>query len=132
MSTGAAVSDVKGWLGVDLDGTLAKYVSGQGVAFVGEPIVRMVDRVRAWLARGIDVRIFTARVCGASGEDDRRYQVEIIEAWCLQHLGRVLPITCVKDYSMIELWDDRAIRVERNVGSIARSDLIESVTGEES
>ena len=33
-----------------------------------------------------------------------------------KHLGAVLPITCVKDYGMEEIWDDRAIQMERNTG----------------
>lgn len=39
-----------------------------------------------------------------------------IEVWCMFHLGAVLPITATKDYFMSELWDDRCVRVERNVG----------------
>lgn len=53
-----------GWIGVDLDGTLAEYTGWKGVEHIGEPIT---------------------------------------------------PI-CTKDYSMIELWDDRAIRVQPNKG----------------
>lgn len=121
---------MNGWIGVDLDGTLAHYESGQGVKHVGAPIPRMVERVKRWLARGFDVRIMTARVCGMAGEEDRRAQIEMIARWCTEHIGEQLPITCEKDFEMVELWDDRAIRVERNKGLIARSDLIESVTGE--
>jgi len=39
-----------------------------------------------------------------------------VEAWCREHLGRVLPVTCVKDWAMIELWDDRSVAVETNTG----------------
>lgn len=106
----------RGWIGVDLDGTLAHYESRQGVGFVGAPIGPMVDRVKRWRARGIEVRIMTARVCGQAGPEDLAEQIAMIEAWCLEHLGEVLPITCIKDYSMIELWDDRAIGVIKNTG----------------
>jgi len=39
-----------------------------------------------------------------------------IEEWCRQHIGQVLEVTNVKDFGMIELWDDRAIQVESNTG----------------
>ena len=39
-----------------------------------------------------------------------------IEAWCRKHIGAQLEITCIKDYGMIELWDDRCIQVEPNTG----------------
>jgi len=34
------------WIGVDLDGTLAKYGEWRGVEHIGEPIPPMVDRVK--------------------------------------------------------------------------------------
>ena len=42
----------------------------------------------------------------------------MIKEWCIKHVGQELPITCFKDFGMIELWDDRAIRVEKNTGKI--------------
>ena len=100
----------EGWIGVDLDGTLAHYDGDHSK--VGEPTA-MVQRVKAWLAAGEDVRIFTARV----HDDPDGVQRKMIEQWCAEHLGRVLPITCVKDHQMVELWDDRAVRVGRNTGN---------------
>lgn len=41
---------------------------------------------------------------------------EMIESWCVEHIGHKLPITNVKDYGMIELWDDRAVQVIPNTG----------------
>lgn len=106
-----------GWIGVDLDGTLAKY-DGQwrGPDHIGEPIAPMVERVRQWLAIGQEVRIFTARVYGAV-EDVRRAR-EAIKRWCRENIGAELEVTCQKDYSMIALWDDRAIQVETNTGRL--------------
>ena len=49
-----------GWIGVDLDGTLAKYGIWDGS--IGEPIPLMVERVKIWIALGVEVKIFTARV----------------------------------------------------------------------
>jgi hypothetical protein len=51
-----------GWIGVDLDGTLAKSVKSQAGEDIGVPVYRMVKQVKKWLAQGHDVRIFTARV----------------------------------------------------------------------
>lgn len=104
-----------GWYGVDLDGTLAHY-SGNGHAEIGEPIPLMVERVKRWLSQGIEVRIFTARVSGDA--ETSRYFREKIEDWCLKHIGQKLPVTCCKDWSMITLYDDRAVHVEMNTGRI--------------
>ena len=51
-----------GWIGVDLDGTLAYYDQWRGALHIGEPIPVMLERVKRWLDEGKDVRIFTARV----------------------------------------------------------------------
>lgn len=114
-----------GWIGVDLDGTLAENCqSEEDVWSIRPPIPRMLERVKGWLAEGKDVRIFTARVgcCDESSnlaKDDSRfaeYQRGIIESWCLEHLGQVIPVTATKDFLMVELWDDRAIRVMTDTG----------------
>ena len=100
-----------GWIGVDLDGTIATYDGWKSHDVIGEPIPEMVARVKQWLAQGREVRIFTARVSQCEPGVVRR-----IEDWCLQHIGEVLSITCQKDYMMIELWDDRAVQVISNTG----------------
>lgn len=107
-----------GWIGVDLDGTLAMYTTWKGAGHIGEPIPAMVQRVKDWLAAGIEVRIFTARVNQAYRymEDDA---VRHINAWCLEHIGDVLPVTAAKDFGMIELWDDRCVQVIPNTGQRA-------------
>lgn len=108
-----------GWIGVDLDGTLAHYDGWKGHEHIGEPIPLMQERVKRWLEEGRDVRIFTARVSHDSSPA-RMIQAQDallhITAWCLRHLGTKLPITCTKDYAMIELWDDRAVQVQANAG----------------
>jgi hypothetical protein len=118
-----------GWIGVDLDGTLAEYDHWRGEDHIGAPVPAMVDRVKAWLADGRDVRIFTARAStlhsGADGVpgQDRVYSttkaVMAIDRWCRIVFGRTLPITCEKDYLMVELWDDRAVQVVPNTGERA-------------
>jgi len=105
-----------GWIGVDLDGTLAEYHGWQGHRHIGEPIPAMLERVKQWLADGKDVRIFTARVCPQQGAENLGIVVVAINEWCRKHFGRALPITCIKDYAMIELWDDRCVQVVPNTG----------------
>lgn len=109
----------QGWIAVDLDGTLARYEGWKGVAHIGAPIWPMVERVKGWLAEGREVRIFTARAYPGNS-DSRRIEaanaVHHIERWCEDIFGRKLPVTCVKDYAMVEIWDDRAIRVVPNTG----------------
>lgn len=110
-----------GWIAVDFDGTLATYDSWKGPGHVGEPIPEMVFRVRKWLAEGRDVRIFTARVY-SDGTPERNAEVKLarlaIAHWCNEQFGRVLPITNIKDFGMVELWDDRAVQVESNTGKL--------------
>lgn len=110
-----------GWVGVDLDGTLAKYDGWQGPDHVGEPIEPMVALVKDWLLSGKDVRIFTARV-STDGSAKRNGEVRTatwaIRDWCAKHLGRELPITCSKDFGMQVLYDDRCVQVESNTGRL--------------
>lgn len=121
---------MNGWIAVDLDGTLAAYDGWQGVEHIGEPIAPMVEKVKRWLTEGQDVRIFTARVypLGTLAENDPEaggrvkdstHAANVIEDWCLKHIGKVLPLTCIKDYGMLQLWDDRAVQVIPNTGNRA-------------
>lgn len=103
---------MSGWIGVDLDGTLAHYDKWRGVEHIGEPVPAMVERVKAWLANGWEVRIFTARVYNDPTGDI----ATLIHLWCEKHIGQMLVVTCTKDYGMVELWDDRAVRVVPNQG----------------
>lgn len=105
----------KGWIGVDLDGTLAHYDGWKGPEHIGEPVPAMLERVKRWLAEGREVRIFTARVHGLKGVELQRVTVSIF-TWCARHIGVVLDVTCIKDPAMIELWDDRAVQVRANTG----------------
>ena len=103
-----------GWIGVDLDGTLAHYEDWIGVEHIGDPIPEMLKRVRDWLNTGREVRIFTARVSG--NEEDSEIAAWHIRQWCLKHIGQELVITNVKDFGMAELWDDRCVQIEKNTG----------------
>ena len=114
------------WIGVDFDGTLATYHGWQGTK-LGEPIKPMVDRVKAWLVAGVEVRILTARVSSRNqvvrlenGEEmwESEQHRAAIEAWCEEHIGQKLVVTAEKDFQMSALYDDRAITVEMNTGRI--------------
>lgn len=101
-----------GWFGVDFDRTLTKRTSHDpnfSLAMTGEPNEEVVKEVQKLLTKKIPVRIFTARMHNAlSGKNSYEEVVNPIEKWCFQYLGQVLPITCIKDSKMIQLWDDRA------------------------
>lgn len=100
-----------GWVGFDLDGTLAIETEWRGPEAIGEPIPEMVALAQALVLQGRDVRIFTARAALPEA-------IPPIVAWCERHIGRRLPVTCVKDWEMDFFYDDRAVSVERNTGRI--------------
>jgi hypothetical protein len=103
-----------GWIGVDLDGTLAEYSGWVAPDHIGKPIPKMASRIKEWLAEGKDVRILTARA--NKKNPDSKIAVPAIKVWCKKHLGKALPVTCEKDLAMVELWDDRCVQVIPNTG----------------
>jgi len=111
--------------GVDFDGTLALYESFEGPGVLGEPIPLMVERVRKWLANGDEIAILTARAY-PPGAPDSLIAEEAIKKWCMTHFGQELEVTCMKDYLMEEIWDDRAIRVRVNTGEVEGPMPVES------
>jgi len=106
-----------GWIGVDLDGTLAHYDGWKGVGIIGRPIELMCQRVRQWLAEGKEVKIFTARV-GGPEEASNALERQAVRDWSMEQFGQHLEVTCKKDFLMEELYDDRAVTVEKNTGRI--------------
>ena len=117
----APVPEKKGWIGVDLDGTLAHYDGWYGPAHIGEPVPAMLERVKAWLDKGLEVRIFTAR---ASIPE----YIPFVVRWLEKQGLPALEVTNTKDFAMICLWDDRCVQVETNCGqpklSASIADLI--------
>ena len=111
---------MKGWIAVDLDGTLAEYHGWVDELHIGPPVPRMIRLVKGWVSKGIEVRVFTARVSETKDDSNKVRNVKLVEKviqdWCEQHIGVRLKVTNQKDYGMIELWDDRAIRVVKNNG----------------
>ena len=51
------------WIGVDLDGTLARDIRRKDPYEIGEPIPDMQQRVKGWVAQGYRVKLMTARMC---------------------------------------------------------------------
>lgn len=112
-----------GWIGVDLDGTLAHYDKWVAWNVIGEPIPLMLERVKKWVAEGKEVRIFTARVafeidtCYVTNQKfTRGHIVQLIQSWLEGNGLPRLKVTHEKDFNMIELWDDRCIQVLKNTG----------------
>ena len=97
------------WIGVDLDGTLARMEGWQGGQHVGRPVPLMLERVKLWLEAGYEVRIMTARASEPK-------LIPPVKQWLKKHGLPELDVTCSKDFDMIELWDDRAIQVIPNTG----------------
>ncbi len=112
-----AFPDDAPWIGVDLDGTLARFEYWYGFSHIGKPIPAMMERVHDWIAEGYKVKIFTARAAidGA---------VPPIQAWLRRHGLEGLEITCEKDDLVLEIWDDRAIQVIVDTGQPVRSPSI--------
>lgn len=103
-------ADDKGWIGCDLDGTLAHYVSGNFCKnIIGDPIPKMLERVKKWIEEGKTVKIVTARATDPKS-------IPIIEKWLTKYGLEGLEVTNQKDVSMTELWDDCAIQVIPNTG----------------
>lgn len=107
---------MNGWIGFDLDGTLAIYDKWEGPEHIGEPIMPMVELAKKFIGDGYEVKIFTARI--SSNNPERMKSIDVIMQWSKKVFGRILPMTAEKDYGMIDLYDDRCHRVECNTGRI--------------
>ena len=104
-------SEEKGWIGVDLDGTLAFHDANSPMIRIGAPVPLMFKRVKSMITQGYRVKIFTARANDSE-------QIRLIRKWLLKNDLPALEITNIKDYNMIKLFDDRAVQVETNTGKL--------------
>lgn len=100
-----------GWIGFDLDGTLAVYDGWRGPDHIGKPIEPMMVMLRKYLAEGYICKIFTARATVPE-------QVPPIKAWLKEHSLPDLEVTNVKDFKMVLLFDDRCRQVITNTGEV--------------
>jgi hypothetical protein len=112
-----------GWIGTDLDGTLAYYEGWQGPGHIGPPIPEMEARVRKWMEEGWEIRIVTAR---AADPD----QIPQIEEWLKAHNFPPFKVTNEKDYGMIQLWDDRCVQVVPNTGTPVTDETMRELNSE--
>ncbi len=99
----------KGAIACDFDKTIAFHVDGQEV--LGKPIPRMLRRIKAHLAGGENVEIFSARASNAKAIAD-------IQDWTEEHLGKRLPAGNVKKPYFYKFYDDKAEGVEPNTGRL--------------
>lgn len=118
------MSTHKGWIGFDLDGTLAHYDEWRGISHIGSPIPAMVAVLQNHLDDGDKCKIFTARcfrMLYPQGTEERmegERVVDYIQDWLESHGLPRLEVTCVKDFGMIRLYDDRVVQVEQNTGRL--------------
>ena len=110
----------RSWIGVDLDGTLSVHNgwNGRDPHDIGPPVDLMVHRIKKWLDAGIQVKIFTARVSPDFSGQDITGIVSAIQDYTELHVGARLEVTNAKDQYCIEIWDDIAVGVDRNRGTI--------------
>jgi len=102
---------VKECIACDFDKTLSFYVDG--MKELGKPLTPMLRRIKAHLAKGDDVEIFTARASSAA-------EIGRIQDWTEKHLGVRLPVTNVKKSHFTRYYDDRAEGVVPNTGRLHR------------
>lgn len=104
----------RGWIAVDLDNTLATYDKFHGLGHIGPPVPLMVERIKAILNAGdYDVKLFSARVSDPEWES---VGLPAWQQWSQKYLGTVLEATNSKDFDTLEIWDDKAVQVEKNTG----------------
>jgi len=99
-----------GKIGVDLDGTLAKYNGWKGHDHIGEPVPKMMSRVKRWIKQGKNVVIFTARA------DSGKKGIDPVKKWVKDNGLPDLEVTNVKTPDIMKIWDDRAVGVKANTG----------------
>ncbi|MFA5035696.1 MAG: hypothetical protein WC479_00775 [Candidatus Izemoplasmatales bacterium] len=100
---------MSGWIGVDLDGTLAEFNGWVDDGGIGKPVPLMLKKVKKLLSEGHLIKIFTARA-------PYPQQIRIIQDWLEENGLPILEITNVKDLDMILLYDDRCVQIIKNTG----------------
>ena len=102
------------WIGIDLDGTLARYDGWAGENHIGEPVPLMMAFVKNLIAEGRTVKIFTARAADPE-------KIKPVELWLEENGLGGIEVTNVKDHNMTMLYDDRAAKVIPNTGVVIES-----------
>lgn len=125
----------KGWVGFDLDGTLATYTGWVGFSRIGQPVPEIVSLMVAYASQGYEVRVFTGRV--APDPDSNDIPVEdrrdLIRQWLSTCVVPYLPegypeikITHEKDKYLYMAYDDRVQGVVPSKG-LLYTDLLHSL-----
>ena len=129
-----AVNKDTAWIGCDLDGTLAVYNGFKGWDQIGEPIDKMVSRLKGYMERGITVKIWTARASKVSlAKNNLQFEQmeKVIQDWTEKVFGKRLEVVTEKDCNMLFCFDDSIVQVEPNTGNIIGSE-IKVETGDDS
>jgi hypothetical protein len=115
---------------VDLDGTAAVYDGWKGFDHIGEPIPAMLEKVKAWMAAGDEIVIFTARVSNFNVHGVEKFDAEAIAStvqdWTEKHLGKRLQVTATKgpwDYAC----DDSIEQIVRNTGLTVQELILDQI-----
>lgn len=111
---------------VDFDGTLAYFDVWRGGCNLGPPLPFMVEKVKRWIANGVRVVIFTARVSDVITEEERERRTAAIKEWCKIHLGRELEVTGSKRF-FHKVYDDRAVSIVQNTGMSREEALLKII-----
>lgn len=117
--------DKNRWIGVDFDGTLSYDRPDRNSPYsLGQPIERMVERVKFWIRCGYTVKLLTARMnpishCGGEPRDIKKME-KLLHEWCEKYIGTRLECVAGKDGFMEVLWDDRVVHVIRDTGNPAK------------
>jgi hypothetical protein len=110
-------------IAVDFDGTLCRYAGREYIDFdpckAGEPVELNVARVKAWLAQGEEIVIFTARMNPVYSEEERTKSKKCIDDFCMENFGRIFEVTCEKHPRFKFMLDDKSVRVVRDTGEIS-------------
>jgi len=106
------MNDNNGWVGFDLDGTLAHDSGWKGPQHIGPPIPEMMQRLQKLVQEGQRVKIFTARACVPQN-------IPPVKEWLRAQGLPDLEVTCTKDFEMLYCYDDRAVEVITNTGRLA-------------
>lgn len=109
----------------DFDGTVCTFHGWRGQLVLGEPIPRMVARIKRLLAEGDEVFIYTARLNDdpALADAGNEATIAAIQAWCKLHVGQELPVHQKRMFE--RLYDDMAVQVVQNTGMTLKEVVVE-------
>ena len=128
------VLDIKMTHYVDFDGTLAEETGWKGYRHIGNPVPKMVAKVKKWLADGDEVVVHTARLTSTHESPynpadeglDRRGVVALIEDWLTKNIGEPLPIINEK-HGFGYMYDDWGRHIVRNTGMTSTELILERI-----